>query len=301
MNLARIYNLNFKEPEVRIVWPFELALTGDYVWEAFFIYSLLLDHMEHGTILDLPHAVPDQTIRLRAALEARTLAMAGPGQELWSHACDLCCKYRTTDSGVIGKLPRVHTYLANIIFSTEALRATVTDGVSMGHLCCGVHDCKQPLTSQRRRFCTQHDNLKDVCAVTTCSRPCDPGYKTCGVQEHRRLEVVGNEQRTAMFQLRKRLERLNSTQIEDALSSGLGALNLEVDENVDAIKTAECNDKPPEGNTKPRIRLNRRRTHNEQLCVTTCGVILGRATFFGSEAVNGVVVSTFPTHVSSYA
>ena len=177
-------------------------------------------------------------------------------------------------------------------FPIEALRATVTDGISIGHPCCGVHDCKEPLQSQRKRFCAKHNDLKNVCAVTTCSRPCDLGYKTCGMRDHRQLETTGNEQRTAMFQLWKRLEWLNTTQIEDALSSELGASVslLEVDEDAEVNTTTECNDKSPEGNRKARIRLNRRHTHNEQLCVATCGVILGRATFFSSEAVNGVVV-----------
>jgi len=155
----------------------------------------------------------------------------------------------------------------------------------MGHLCCGVHDCKEPLPSQRHRFCAQHDNFKYICAVTTCSRQCDPGYKTCSIPEHRQLEISDSEQQTAMFQLKKRLERFNTNQIEDALSSGVSPL-LSKDDHPN-----ECEDKSPDGNTKPRVRFNRRRTHNEQLCVTTCGVILGRATFFGSEAVSSVVVS----------
>jgi hypothetical protein len=36
--------------------------------------------------------------------------------------------------------------------------------------------------------------------------------------------------------------------------------------------------------------FGRRRTHNEELCVASCGVILGRATCYGSEAPNGVRV-----------
>jgi hypothetical protein len=179
---------------------------------------------------------------------------------------------------------------ANIESFAEALRATVTDGVSIGHPCCGVHDCKMPLASQRSRFCPQHDYMKQVCSVTMCSQPCNAGYKTCSIPEHRQLEAAGNERRTAMFQLRKRLERLNSPHIEDALWSAASA--QEAEQGDDPIPVAECDDKPPEGNAKLRIRLNRRRTHNEQLCVSTCGVILGRATFFGSEAVNGVVVNS---------
>lgn len=52
-----------------------------------------------------------------------------------------------------------------------------------------------------------------------------------------------------------------------------------------------CEGKPDTGNRKLQARFGRRRTHNDELCVTSCGVILGRATFYGSEAQSGVIVS----------
>jgi len=39
---------------------------------------------------------------------------------------------------------------------------------------------------------------------------------------------------------------------------------------------------------------------NEQSCVASCGVILGQATFFGSEAPNGVCVSLFSISRQAY-
>ncbi|KAI0351937.1 hypothetical protein OH77DRAFT_1461005 [Trametes cingulata] len=47
-----------------------------------------------------------------------------------------------------------------------------------------------------------------------------------------------------------------------------------------------------------RARFGQRRTHNEQLIQRPCGVILSRATLFGSEAVSGVkehIKAVFPT------
>ena len=37
-------------------------------------------------------------------------------------------------------------------------------------------------------------------------------------------------------------------------------------------------------------RFSRRWTHNEQLFVRCCGIIISRATFYGSEGVSGVKV-----------
>jgi hypothetical protein len=65
-----------------------------------------------------------------------------------------------------------------------------------------------------------------------------------------------------------------------------------LDEDTQLVDEGDtCNDKAPEGNKKRRSQFGRRRTHNEQLCVAPCGVIVGRKTFFASEGVRNVVVS----------
>jgi hypothetical protein len=48
--------------------------------------------------------------------------------------------------------------------------------------------------------------------------------------------------------------------------------------------------KDPSGNRKIRALFGRRKTHNEQIIVRPCGVIVARATFFGSETVTQTVV-----------
>jgi hypothetical protein len=96
----------------------------------------------------------------------------------------------------------------------------------------------------------------------------------------------------AMFQLKHRLARLKVLQPEDA-SNG-------IDEPADGSQGSAAHideevliddGKSEKGNRTVRARFGRRRTHNEELCVASCGVILGQATFYGSEAPNGVRVS----------
>jgi hypothetical protein len=41
---------------------------------------------------------------------------------------------------------------------------------------------------------------------------------------------------------------------------------------------------------KLRAQFGRKRTHNEQIIVAPCGIILARETFYGAEAVSTVVV-----------
>lgn len=56
----------------------------------------------------------------------------------------------------------------------------------------------------------------------------------------------------------------------------------------------QCPDKPPEGNRKLRAMFGRRRTHNEQLFVRPCGMIIERDTCFGSESVSQIAVCGSP-------
>ncbi|EJU04785.1 hypothetical protein DACRYDRAFT_47134, partial [Dacryopinax primogenitus] len=51
---------------------------------------------------------------------------------------------------------------------SATIHATITDGVAIGHPCCGVHNCHTPLTFTHNHFCSQHQDLNAVCAVTGC-------------------------------------------------------------------------------------------------------------------------------------
>ncbi|KAJ7839792.1 hypothetical protein B0H13DRAFT_1521182, partial [Mycena leptocephala] len=78
----------------------------------------------------------------------------------------------------------------------------VTDGVTVGHACCGVHDCQIPLTSQRAWFCPSHADLLFICAVTGCENKAEVGWRTCSDRAHRGFEENRRAQGKAMFMLR---------------------------------------------------------------------------------------------------
>jgi hypothetical protein len=63
------------------------------------------------------------------------------------------------------------------------------------------------------------------------------------------------------------------------------------DGKVEVDKRGICAGKPESGNRSICAMFNRCQTHNEELRVTLCGSILGQATFYDSEAPNGVQVS----------
>jgi hypothetical protein len=90
------------------------------------------------------------------------------------------------------------------------------------------------------------------------------------------------------------LEGSGADDDEDVLldENGVSSLGFGQDE---AAFLNICDGKPDTGNRTIKARFGRARTHNEQLCVGSCGVILGRATFYGSEAPNGVRVCFYST------
>jgi hypothetical protein len=192
----------------------------------------------------------------------------------------------------------------------------------MGCPCCGIHDCDNRLESVRDQFCREHEHFSRQCAVTSCSAPVQLGFKTCPLHEHRPLELHYYERGKAMFQLKTRLERLKISQTHDSLSvlslfqdtsrldvqeeltsTVTNQPNVEIpppegsgDSDDHVLLDAEgnlCDGKQDTGNRKLRAQFGRMRSHNEELCVASCGTIYSRQRFYGSEAPNGVRVCIF--------
>lgn len=149
----------------------------------------------------------------------------------------------------------------------------MTDGVTLGHPCCGVRDCKTPLLKQYHRYCFEHTSHLTVCAITSCTRNTSGGYATCDLPGHRQWEMDRHTQNKATPRLKQSLRRAKDE------SSG----------SKSPIMEAEGSENPPSPSLKGRIA--RTWTHNEQLAVRPCQVIIARASMFGSEAVNAVKVS----------
>ncbi|KAF8588323.1 hypothetical protein K439DRAFT_1276670, partial [Ramaria rubella] len=77
----------------------------------------------------------------------------------------------------------------------------VTDGMSLGHPCCAVHDCKEALPMSKHHFCERHLSCMTICAVEVCSAVAESGFCTCSEPSHRAAETRYKEHGTAMFQL----------------------------------------------------------------------------------------------------
>ncbi|KDR70607.1 hypothetical protein GALMADRAFT_46327, partial [Galerina marginata CBS 339.88] len=77
----------------------------------------------------------------------------------------------------------------------------VSNSTHLSHPCCGVYRCPNPLQDNRHRFCQEHFNQHDVCAITECTQPIQAGTKTCSTPAHQKMEKLHVEKGKAAFPL----------------------------------------------------------------------------------------------------
>ncbi|KAJ7051020.1 hypothetical protein C8F01DRAFT_1343341 [Mycena amicta] len=268
-NAARIYDASLSKPEEQ---PRQLQdwsgvsfkLRNEHVWDGVILLSLLEDCERHGRTLRVPHT-GEQRDRFTQAMNERNARIQFLGQPEWGHYCNRCLRVWEKDDGHLDKI-----------------HVVVIDGITIGHPCCGVLHCPTLLSNNRDRYCPEHASLDDICAVEGCEEPAEHGYRTCADGDHRHLETMHKKRDKAMFQLRTKVARSGVSNPENVFEAEITA---EEYEEMD-IPVGDCPaTKNPEGNRKIRALFGRRKTHNEQIIVRPCGVIVARATFFGSETV----------------
>ncbi|KAJ3897148.1 hypothetical protein F5879DRAFT_1035081, partial [Lentinula edodes] len=271
-NCALIYNHALSPYGQKHVSESKFMLTPTQVWRAFVLVSLLKDWRERGCILSVRDD-GELNAQLKELMCERNDRMIAEGQSERLHACETCEKL----------VPTENPYIAG------SLRAVVTDGVTLGHPCCKVHNCTEPLQNNRHHWCKTHMEQQHVCIITDCNRPTRSGHRTCNDTAHRKYEEYRNLKGKGFFLLRKRLQRVGVQQP----STSLG-LDSVVEENLAELLDIDGDDpidpvhKSDNGNRPSKAMFARRRTHNEQLVVCSCGIISARATMFGAEAISGV-------------
>ncbi|KAG6904613.1 hypothetical protein DXG01_008620 [Tephrocybe rancida] len=118
------------------------------------------------------------------------------------------------------------------------------------------------------------------------------GKKACDLDEHQEIERVHFERGQASFQLKERLACSLTAHTDDAVvSANIDYEDIEDEETfavVDGQVTLSTATQD-EGKKKIWAQFGRKRTHNEQIIVAPCGMILACETFFGAETVPSVV------------
>jgi hypothetical protein len=200
------------------------------------------------------------------------------------------------------------------------------DGVTLGRPTCGVPHCTIPLANKRHRFCPSHAYFDQKCVVVGCNRRiATPEKRTCNDPTHQRVEAVHVERGGAAFQLKERLKRAKVAHPKHGEALDLPIAHIieqddDFDETYEVVgdrvipsegeaitqttlaraslnatignSSAPQTDPLPASSAKKKIRaqFGRSRTHNEQILVAPCGMIIARETFYHAESITAVVV-----------
>ncbi|KAJ7205836.1 hypothetical protein GGX14DRAFT_644475 [Mycena pura] len=282
-------------------WQFGFTLTTENIWDAFVLLTLLDYNDRTGCYLYVPHA-GDQKDRFTEAMRARNREVIAEGQDEIAHCCDKCMRVWTAPDG-----------------TQRDIQLVIGDGLSMGHRRCQVPHCTVELASNRHRFCPVHKNLDKICSIVGCDAPVLSGRKSC--IDHHKIEELHYKHGKAAFTLRDRLQKHRLAHPHDQAvvsfdDNGADDLGDEGDEWFEGIEGAEgfvvrrqdhlgsigIDDTVPceavksdTGNRKYKALFGGLRTHNEQILVRPCGVIVSRATFYNAEAVSNVLLHTQKT------
>ncbi|KAF8451067.1 hypothetical protein L210DRAFT_3385227 [Boletus edulis BED1] len=277
-NSARLYNLTLST----IVMPaseqmkFKVGLTQQNVWDGFVIKALLLDCQQRQAVLITPKG--EQKDRFTELIKDRNLRIQMYGQHELKHFCNKCTRFRQDEN------------------VTEKTSVVVIDGVTIGHPCCASPHCHIPLASNRHRFCPQHAPTHDaVCSIVGCTAPTSPTAElpqsqTCALPEHKAVETMHRLRNQSRFQLQERLQRARVAHPNDAVAEEIEDIGDVVDgEEEDEYELPGAAHRAVPRAHKLRAQFSRRRTHNEQLFVAPCGIIITQETFFHAEGVKSVV------------
>ena len=273
-NCARLYNASLANTDVtrHVDWPFSFTVSDEHVWDAFVILALLEDCKRRSTLLTVPHTGL-QKDRFTEAISARNIRFRLHGQPELRHFCHRCLR---------------------VYPDGRKVWVVVIDGVTVGHPCCAVHNCKVPLANSRHhRFCPIHASRGTICAVHGCELPVRPGFLTCDHEEHQKVEKIHRERGQARFQLQERLQRARVAHPKDSLPSTDTPISdlVDVDDEDEEFEVGNQAVPGPSSTTKRiRAQFGHRRTHNEQIIVAPCGMIIARETFYGAEGCGSVIV-----------
>lgn len=94
-NCARVYNLSIGDYTCSRQHTYGLSnteMTSDHVWDAFFIYGLILEASRSDERLSLPNKDTQHHDRYAAALQLRNNKYQGPSRPGWNHCCNLCAR-----------------------------------------------------------------------------------------------------------------------------------------------------------------------------------------------------------------
>ena len=156
-----------------------------------------------------------------------------------------------------------------------------------------------PLHSNHHHFCLEHYYLNTVCSIVDCSNQVVPGRKACALAGHQRVEELHNARGQSRFQLKECQERSHTAHPNDSLGEVVMSISEILEDEEQVFEATREGPVPVTPNSTARssnpqicAQFGRWRTHNEQLFVAPCGMIIACETFYHTEALYSVIVSS---------
>ena len=173
--------------------------------------------------------------------------------------------------------------------------------MSVSHLCCGIANCKTPLKNNQHQFCPEHSHSNNICSIVNCLNPVILGRKSCALADHQCIENIHNQHGQSWFQLKERYEQSQLAHPNDAIGEQITSISEIInDDHEQVFETTRDGPVPLTANLaaqnlNPQIhaQFGHHRTHNEQLSVVPCGMIIAWETFYHAEALYSVIVRIF--------
>ncbi|KAH9825081.1 hypothetical protein DFH28DRAFT_942729 [Melampsora americana] len=202
------------------------------------------------------------------------------------------------------------------------IRAVVTDGLTIGHWRCSASrsqlenivmeagdpppngPCLNSLDNVRSQYCSTHFQLlHKQCEAQPCTRPVVKGTKTCSLDSH--IKAAKDFYQDGNFQLHPMLNRPGSNlRLDPTVHQNEETAELQDYDDIQHANESDRYDKKGRdggcSSNDSAPKLSRARTHNYQLIVGTCGVILARQTMYNSESPSAVklfLMDTFPNNM----
>ncbi|KAH9823869.1 hypothetical protein DFH28DRAFT_1161758 [Melampsora americana] len=311
-NLVNWFNTMFVDnsPVPMFTTPqgFSPSMSEETCRDGLILHSLIKHADRRGTQVVVSSSGTD-VIRFDYAIENHLNQLLLEGTRYRNHYCSTCVKLKSRIDPVTGE----HTY--------QTIRAVVTDGLTIGHWRCSASTqqleelaasrglpppegpCTKRLVNINDRFCADHfRSLGRRCRAQPCCEESLPNSHTCANPDHIKAWDAFSNRTKGNFSLTAILNRPGSNLPSDPtvhLDSNTAQFNdLEsVQQSDESNRAHESARDGGESQACGKYVLTRSRTHNDQLIVTCCGIILARKTFYNAESVSAVkdfLEETFP-------
>ncbi|EGG02774.1 uncharacterized protein MELLADRAFT_90672 [Melampsora larici-populina 98AG31] len=311
-NLVNWYNQLFVEDAAVAQFvpnqKFTPYMSDEVCRDGLIIHSLMKHADRRGTHLAVVSS-GNNSMWFDSAIKDHLERLSVEGTTYRDHYCSSCVRIITQVDPETGEI------------NYRSIRAVVTDGLTIGHYRCSASSqqlqeiakslghpapegpCTNDLDNINNRFCPEHFVLLGgKCQAQPCPNAAIGNTGTCNDKDHIDAWANFNEKIKSNFSLTSILNRPGSSLRADptvhldadtAEFQDLAGLQ-QADESQRAHKAARDGG---ESKSSGKYLLSRMRTHNDQLVVGTCGIVLGRKTFYNAESVSAVKVSVVPPMV----